>query len=104
MKRIKRKGDGYAIKLPEEERELLASLPGNWSSCSTRRRAMPDHVERPGDRAFFPDAYSAADTDLADEYRRLMTDDLRERTRAALENAGRGRVPSASTKASCTRG
>jgi hypothetical protein len=85
VKRIKRKGDAFAIKLPEEERELLASLPGQLVELLDATAGDPEAMSDPALARLFPDAYSAADTDLAEEYRRLMTDDLRERHRISLE-------------------
>jgi hypothetical protein len=90
VKRIKRKGDGFTIKLPEEERELLASLPGQLVELLDASAGDADAMSDPAIARLFPDAYSAADGDLADEYRRLMTDDLRERHRAALETLAAG--------------
>ncbi len=52
----------------------------------------------------FPDAYTAIDADFGAEYRRLMTDDLRERHRTSLETMAAARTPSASPPTSCTRG
>ncbi len=91
MKRIKRKRDGgYAIRLPEEERELLASLPGQLVEMLDATAGDAEALSDPAVARLFPDAYSAADADLADEYRRLMTDDLRERHRSALETLAAG--------------
>ena len=90
MKRIKRKGDGFTIKLPEEERELLASLPGQLVELLDATAGDTAALSDPALARLFPDAYSAADADLADEYRRLMTDDLRERHRASLETLAAG--------------
>ena len=75
-----KKGDGFDVRLPAEERELLASLPGQLVELL----AEPD-LEDPAVARLFPDAYSAADTDLADEYRRLMAEDLRDRLVSALD-------------------
>jgi hypothetical protein len=78
--RITRAGDGFDLNLAVRERELLASLPLELVEI------LDDDPETdPALARLFPDAYSAADTDLADEYRRLMSDDLRDRFRAALE-------------------
>ena len=90
MKRIKAKGDGFVIKLPEEERELLASLPGQLVELLDATAGDATALSDPAIARLFPDAYSAADSDLADEYRRLMTDDLRERHRSALETLAAG--------------
>jgi len=90
VKRIKRKGDGFAIKLPEEERELLASLPGQLVELLDATAGDAEALSDPAIARLFPDAYSAADGDLAEEYRRLMTDDLRGRHRASLETLPAG--------------
>jgi hypothetical protein len=90
VKRIKRKGDGFVIKLPEEERELLASLPGQLVELLDATAGDAEALSDPAIARLFPDAYSAADGDLAEEYRRLMTDDLRERHRASLETLAAG--------------
>ena len=83
-------GDGFEIRMPEEERELLASLPGQLVELLDATAGSPEALEDPAVARLFPDAYSAADGDLAEEYRRLMTDDLRERHRAALETLAAG--------------
>jgi hypothetical protein len=86
-------GDGFEIRLPDAERDVLASLPGELVELLDQTAGDPDALrDDPALARLFPDAYTAADTDLADEYRRLMTDDLRERFRVALE-----------TLASCAR-
>src|SRR4029077_6548262 len=90
VKRIKRKGDGFAIKLPEEERELLASLPGQLVELLDAAAGDAAALSDPAIARLFPDAYSAIDADLNDEYRRLMTDDLRERHRNSLETLAAG--------------
>lgn len=90
MKRFKRKGDTYVVRLPGEERELLASLPGQLVELLDATAGDADALSDPAIARLFPDAYSAADGDLAEEYRRLMTDDLRERHRASLETLARG--------------
>jgi hypothetical protein len=92
-RRIRRakSGDGYDVRLPDDERELLASLPQQLvellDATAGDAAALEDD---PALARLFPDAYSAADTDLADEYRRLMTDDLRDRHRVALETLAAG--------------
>lgn len=85
MKRIKRQGDGFDLRLPIAERELLASLPGQLVELLDE-----NDQDDPALARLFPDAYSAADADLAEEYRRLMSDDLRDRHRAALETLASG--------------
>jgi hypothetical protein len=71
-----RKG-GYRLRLPREERELLASLP--------RQLREVLHAEEPDPalRRLFPPAY-ADDTEADDEYRRLMRAELMEGKLAAL--------------------
>ena len=70
-----RKG-GYRLKLPAEERELLASLP------SQLRDALHENDD-PALRRLFPPAYG--DDPLADdEYRRLMRAELLDGKLAAL--------------------
>jgi hypothetical protein len=86
-------GDGFDIRLPDAERDVLASLPGELvellDATAGDAQAIADD---PALARLFPDAYTAADSDHAEEYRRLMSDDLRERFRTALE-----------TMASCAR-
>ena len=97
-------GDGFDVRLPDAERELLASLPGELVELLDRRPGPDALAEDPALARLFPDAYTAADADFDDEYRRLMTDDLRDRHRASLETmAAGGPAPSASTPTSCTR-
>ena len=86
-RRIKPVKNGFEINLPIEERELLESLPGQLVELLD---ASAGDTDDPAIARLFPDAYSAADSDLAAEYRRLMTDDLRERHRAALETLAAG--------------
>jgi hypothetical protein len=86
-RRIRRDGDGFSLHLPIEERELLESLPGQLVELLD---ASAGDLDDPAVARLFPDAYSAIDADLAAEYRRLMTDDLRERHRAALETLATG--------------
>ena len=85
MKRIKAKGEGFDLRLPIAERELLASLPGQLVELLDE-----NDQDDPALARLFPDAYSAADADLAEEYRRLMSDDLRDRHRAALKTLASG--------------
>ncbi len=70
-----RKG-GYRLKLPREERELLASLPSQF------REVLADEDD-PALRRLFPPAY-ADDPAADDEYRRLMRAELRDGKLAAL--------------------
>ncbi len=69
-----RKG-GYRLRLPREERELLASLP--------RQMRELLRTEDPSLRRLFPIAYTD-DAAADDEYRRLMRDELLEGKLAAL--------------------
>lgn len=71
-----RKG-GYRLKLPREERELLASLP------SQLREVLRDGADDPALRRLFPPAYTD-DADADDEYRRLMREELLDGKLAAL--------------------
>lgn len=71
-----RKG-GYRLRLPREERELLASLPRQLREVL--RAEEPD----PGLRRLFPPAY-ADDAEADDEYRRLMRAELLEGKLASL--------------------
>ena len=69
-----RKG-GYRLRLPQEERALLASLPAQL------REVM--QTDDPSLRRLFPPAY-ADDAEADDEYRRLMREELLEGKLAAL--------------------
>jgi hypothetical protein len=71
-----RKG-GYRLKLPREERELLASLP------SQLREVLVDDPDDPALRRLFPPAYGD-DAAADDEYRRLMREELLDGRLAAL--------------------
>jgi Domain of unknown function (DUF2017) len=69
----------YAVNLGAEERQLLRILPGQMKTLLT-------DTDDPGVRRLFPPAYSSPDDqEQADEYRRLMTEDLVERHRDALD-------------------
>ena len=70
-----RKG-GYRLRLPVEERELLRTLPAQL------REVLRDGDD-PALRRLFPPAY-ADDAEAADEFRRLMQDELLEGKLAAL--------------------
>ena len=62
MKRIKRVGDGYELRLPEAERELLASLPGQLVEMLDASAGDPEALEeiarkdlgliKPGEKLF----------------------------------------------------
>lgn len=73
-------GQGFELRLTEDERELLARLP-----LELVELLELDPKDDPGLARLFPDAYTPLDADLNDEYKRLMTDDLRDRHREALE-------------------
>ncbi len=78
--------DGFEIRLPDDERELLASLPGQLVELLDQ--AARDETlmrEDPALARLYPDAYGDEHAEHAEEFRRLMTEDLRERHRAALE-------------------
>lgn len=80
--RIKRRRDGtFRVDLPEDERALLSSLPGQLKEVLQLQ---------PGDptlRRLFPPAYPV-DPEEEGEYRRLMGDDLAEGHRQALDVLG----------------
>jgi hypothetical protein len=77
-KPIRRTRSGrYLINLPPEQREVLRGLPGQLRELF----ADPDD---PLLRRLFPPAYTA-DEQASAEYRRLMTEDLMERHRGALD-------------------
>ena len=69
-----RKG-GYRLKLPQEERELLRSLPDQMRDVL--------QTDDPALRRLFPPAYTD-DAEADDEYRRLMREELLEGKLAAL--------------------
>jgi len=70
QQRIKRRRDGsYKLDLPDDERTLLASLPGQL------QEVLEHQPDDPALRRLFPPAYPV-DRDEEDEYRRLMGDDL----------------------------
>lgn len=78
FKPIRRTRSGkYQVNLGEPERQLLKELPAQLRE----RLADPDD---PMLRRLFPPAYTD-DPDAAEEYRRLMTEDLVDRHRAALD-------------------
>ncbi len=69
----------YVVNLGADERNLLRSLP-------TQMRAVLTDTDDPGLRRLFPPAYSSPQhREHADEYRRLMTEDLVQRHRDALD-------------------
>jgi hypothetical protein len=92
-RRIRRSksGDGFDVRLPSAERELLASLPGELVELLDQSAGDPSaRRDDPALARLFPDAYTAIDQHLTDEFRRLMEDDLRDRHRAALETLAAG--------------
>jgi hypothetical protein len=77
-RRIARQRDGtYTVRLEEEERRLLASLPGQLASVV---EAEPDD---PWLQRLFPTAYPK-DPEREQEWRLLMSVDLHERRRQQL--------------------
>jgi hypothetical protein len=69
----------YAVTLGADERNLLRTLPGQM-------RAVLTDTDDPGLRRLFPPAYSSPEhREHADEYRRLMTEDLVQRHQDALD-------------------
>ena len=68
---------GLQLRLSEEERDLLRSLPGKL------RELMSDEPEDPTLKRLFPPAYTT-DPDRQAEYRRLMGEDLKQRHLGAL--------------------
>lgn len=82
-RRIRRNREGtFDIRLPEEERELVATLTGQLRAVLVGT-ADDRHVD-PSLRRLFPTAY-ADDADLDAEYHSLVHDDLRERRLAAID-------------------
>ena len=77
-RRIERTGDGsYAVRLPEEERELLRFLPAELRSLL---KAEPDN---PGLRRLFPPAYDDEQDEAA--FQELMGNELLDGRRRALD-------------------
>jgi hypothetical protein len=69
----------YAVTLGADERNLLRTLPGQM-------RAVLTDTDDPGLRRLFPPAYSSPEhREHADEYRRLMTEDLVQRHQDSLD-------------------
>jgi hypothetical protein len=69
----------YAVTLGADERNLLRTLPGQM-------RAVLTDTDDPGLRRLFPPAYSSPEhREHADEYRRLMTEDLVQRHQDARD-------------------
>ncbi len=68
---------GLQLRLSEEERDLLRSLPRQL------RELMSDEPEDPTLKRLFPPAYTT-DPDRQAEYRRLMGEDLKQRHLGAL--------------------
>ena len=80
-RRIQRdRAGGYRLRLPAEERALLASLP---SQLREVLRTDGQGPADPGLRRLFPSAYPD-DPEADDEYRRLMREELLEGKLAAL--------------------
>jgi hypothetical protein len=77
-RRIERTADGsYALRLPEEERELLRFLPAELRSLL---KAEPDN---PGLRRLFPPAYDDEQDEAA--FQELMGNELLDGRRRALD-------------------
>ena len=78
-RRVRRRpGDRFTISLPEPERALLRSLPGQMRELLT--------TDDPALRRLFPPAYAAeADAEAEGEYRDLMHQDLLDHRRSSLE-------------------
>jgi hypothetical protein len=74
--RIKRTRRGFELRLPDQERDLLRSLPMQL------REALP--TDDPAVGRLFPPAY-ADDPERDAEYRRLVRDDLISQHRDALQ-------------------
>ena len=72
-----RRGE-YQLRLPDEERALLRSLPGQL------RQLLTTDMDDPSLRRLFPPAY-LGEAEREAEYRRLMGDELLESRRAALD-------------------
>ncbi|MEY2398758.1 MAG: hypothetical protein QOJ00_1932, partial [Actinomycetota bacterium] len=84
-------GEGFDVRMPDEERELLASLPTELVELlDTAAGDLGAIHDDPALARLFPDAYTAVDTGFNEEYRRLMTEDLRDRHRIALETLAAG--------------
>lgn len=77
---VKRNRRGrYTVTLGPEERTLLRNLP-------EQLKAVLAHTEEPALRRLFPPAYNDPDdAELAEEYKRLMTEDLVARHGDALD-------------------
>jgi hypothetical protein len=73
----------FAVSLNADERNLLRVLPGQLRTILTE-------TDDPGLRRLFPPAYSSPDhKEQAEEYRRLMTEDLVTRHGEALDTLER---------------
>ncbi len=80
--RIKRRRDGtFRLELPDDERALLASLPGQL------KEVLEHQPEDPNLKRLFPPAYPV-DPEEEGEYRRLMGDDLAAEHLKALDVLG----------------
>lgn len=79
LRRVKRTRSGeYAIRFPENERELIRTLPAQL------RDLLVEETDDPSLRRLFPPAYSD-DDERNEEYRRLMQEDLLAKRLAAVE-------------------
>lgn len=70
-----------AVNLPADQRQLLRRLPGEL-------KGLLDQPDEPALRRLFPPAYST-DEEAAEEYRRLMQDDLVQHHADALDTLAR---------------
>ena len=78
-RRVRRTRKGqYQLRLPDEERDLLRSLPGQL------RALLSQDLNDPSLRRLFPPAY-LGEAEREAEYRRLMGDDLLDSRRTALD-------------------
>jgi hypothetical protein len=84
-RRVRRRPSGdYELRLPEEERELLASLAAQLRRILGGGAGSGGAEVDPSLRRLFPTAY-ADDPDLDAEYHSLVRDDLRQRHLTALD-------------------
>ncbi len=76
----------YSVNLGADERNLLRILPGQLRALLAAEGGVPSETEDSSLRRLFPPAYSSPEhQDHAEEFRRLMTEDLLERHTGALE-------------------
>lgn len=73
------RGGGYQLKLGDDERALLRSLPGQLLAL------LSEGPDDPSLRRLFPPAYGGDHAELEAEYQHYMRDDLLARHREALE-------------------